>query len=180
MMPAGRSFKRRFSPRCANDNLMVVRWALLIIIPAIIGYTVYGMVKPSNEAPVELRQVHPAPPASVKAYGKSFDLALLENPIREEIIKTLSSDKEAGWEKYKEAVSAGRDVYYQNCFYCHGDLLNGQGHYAQGFNPQPINFQDPTIIPQLQESFLFWRITTGGSWSAEGRHALELGDAGLA
>ena len=145
-----------------NDNLMVVRWALLIIIPAIIGYTVYGMVKPSNEAPVELRQVHPAPPASVKAYGKSFDLALLENPIREEIIKTLSSDKEAGWEKYKEAVSAGRDVYYQNCFYCHGDLLNGQGHYAQGFNPQPINFQDPTIIPQLQESFLFWRITTGG------------------
>jgi len=59
-------------------------------------------------------------------------------------------------------VTAGRDVYYQNCFYCHGDLLNGEGHYAQGFNPAPINFQDPTIIPQLQEAFLFWRITTGG------------------
>ncbi|MBL3527106.1 MAG: c-type cytochrome [gamma proteobacterium endosymbiont of Lamellibrachia anaximandri] len=145
-----------------NDNLVVVRWAFLIIIPLIVGYTVYGMVKPSSDAPVEPRQVHPAPPASVKVFGKSFDLATLENPIREEILETLAGEKEAGWEKYQTAVSAGRDVYYQNCFYCHGDLLDGQGHYGTGFNPQPINFQDPTIIPQLQESFLFWRITTGG------------------
>ncbi len=145
-----------------NDNLALVRWFFLIAIPLVVGYTLYNMVKPSNDAPVELRQVHPAPPASVKVFGKSFDLATLENPIREDILRTIAGDKAAGWDKYQTAVSAGRDVYYQNCFYCHGDLLDGQGHYGSGFNPQPINFQDPTIIPQLQEAFLFWRITTGG------------------
>ncbi|MCU7947158.1 MAG: c-type cytochrome, partial [Candidatus Thiodiazotropha sp. (ex Cardiolucina cf. quadrata)] len=145
-----------------DDNKAVVRWAFLIIIPLIVGYTTYDSVKPSNDAPVELRQVHPAPPASLKIFGNAYDLATLENPVREEILTTLMEDEQAGWEKYDEVVLAGRDIYYQNCFYCHGDLLDGQGHYGHGFNPQPINFQDPTIIPQLQEAFLFWRIATGG------------------
>ncbi|MEJ1337101.1 MAG: c-type cytochrome, partial [Candidatus Sedimenticola sp. (ex Thyasira tokunagai)] len=155
-------FKAPILSTLRDDNKGVIRWAFLLIIPAIVGYVTYGMVKPSNDAPVELRQVHPAPPASVKAFDKSYDLATLENPIREDILATLKSDKDAGWEKYTETVVAGRDVYYQNCFFCHGDLLDGQGPYATGFNPMPINFQDPTIIPQLQEAFLFWRITTGG------------------
>lgn len=145
-----------------DDNRAAVRWAFLIVIPAIIGYTTYGLVKPSVDAPVELRQVHPAPPSSLKVFNKKYNLSSLENPVRQEILETIKSDKDAGWEKYQAAVTAGRDIYYQNCFYCHGDLLDGQGHYANGFNPMPINFQDPTIIPQLQESFLFWRITTGG------------------
>ncbi len=145
-----------------DDDKGLVRWFFLLAIPAVVGYTTYGLVKPSSDAPVELRQVHPAPPASVKVFNKSYDLATLENPVRQEILATLAKDEEAGWKKYDEVVTAGRDVYYQNCFYCHGDLLNGEGHFAQGFNPAPINFQDPTIIPQLQEAFLFWRITTGG------------------
>ncbi len=155
-------FKSPILALLGDDDKGWMRRAFLIIVPAIVGYTTYGMVKPSNDAPVELRQVHPAPPASLKIFNKSFDLARLENPVRQEILDTLAQDKDAGWEKYNAAVTAGRDVYYQNCFYCHGDLLNGEGHYAQGFNPAPINFQDPTIIPQLQEAFLFWRITTGG------------------
>ncbi|HEB97085.1 MAG TPA: hypothetical protein ENI96_11720 [Sedimenticola thiotaurini] len=145
-----------------DDDKGLVRWFFLLAIPAIVGYTAYGLVKPSSDAPVELRQVHPAPPASLKVYNKSFDLATLENPVRQEILATLASDREAGWARYDEAVAAGRDVYYRNCLFCHGDLLDGEGHYAHGFNPAPINFQDPTIIPQLQEAFLFWRITTGG------------------
>ena len=145
-----------------DDDKAAIRWAFLILIPAIIGYTAYGVVKPGNDAPVELRQVHPAPPSSLRAFNKKYDLGSLENPVREDILATITTDKEAGWQKYDEAVVAGRDIYYQNCFYCHGDLLDGKGYYAQGFNPQPINFLDPTIIPQLQESFLFWRITTGG------------------
>ncbi len=145
-----------------EDDKATVRWGLLIVIPLIVAYTVYGMVKPSSDAPVELRQVHPAPPASVKLFNKTYNLSSLENPVREEILGTMATDKEAGWELYNGAVLAGRDLYYQNCFFCHGDLLDGQGHYAHGFNPMPINFQDPTIIPQLQESFLFWRIATGG------------------
>ncbi|MCU7810108.1 MAG: c-type cytochrome [Candidatus Thiodiazotropha sp. (ex Notomyrtea botanica)] len=155
-------FKSPLRATLRDDNKAIIRWTLLIVTPLIVGYTAYDIVKPSNEAPVELRQVHPAPPSSLKVFGKSYDLATLENPIREEILTTLSEDEQAGWEKYDEIILAGRDIYYQNCFYCHGDLLDGQGHYGQGFNPQPINFQDPTIIPQLQEAFLFWRIATGG------------------
>jgi DMSO reductase family type II enzyme heme b subunit len=155
-------FKSPIIATLRDDDKVVLRWILLIVIPSIVAYTTYGLVKPSNDAPVELRQVHPAPPASIKVFGKSYDLATLENPIREQIIKSLAEDKDAGWELYSESVMAGRDVYYQNCFYCHGDLLDGKGHYGHGFNPLPIDFQDSTIIPQLQEAFLFWRITTGG------------------
>ncbi len=157
-----KEFKAPILATLRNDDRTIIRWGFLVGIPLIVGYTVNGMVLPSTEAPVELRQVHPAPPASMRAFGKSYDLAALENPVREAILETMQSDPGAGWERYQSAVLAGRDVYYQNCFYCHGDLLDGKGHYAGGFNPQPINFQDPTIIPQLQESFLFWRITTGG------------------
>jgi len=155
-------FKAPILSVLCDDNKAIVRWAFLIAVPALVGYTAYGVLKPSLDAPVELRQVHPAPPASLKVFGKTYDLATLENPVRREILEVYAGDQAAGWKKYEEAVLAGRDIYYRNCFYCHGDLLDGQGHYAQGINPQPINFQDPTIVPQLQESFLFWRITTGG------------------
>jgi mono/diheme cytochrome c family protein len=46
--------------------------------------------------------------------------------------------------------------------YCHGDNLDGRGHFAYGFNPPPANFQDPGTIAMLQEAFLFWRIAKGG------------------
>ncbi len=155
-------FKAPILATLRDDSRAPVRWVFLLGVPLLVGYTIYGQVLPSTDAPVELRQVHPAPPANVKAFGKSYDLSTLENPIREDILATMASDETASWEKYNEAVASGRDVYYENCFYCHGDLMDGKGHYASGFNPQPINFQDPTIIPQLQESFLFWRIATGG------------------
>ncbi len=51
--------------------------------------------------------------------------------------------------------------YFIIGFFCHGDLMYGEGMFADGFNPRPINFLDETIN-QLQEAFLFWRITTGG------------------
>ncbi len=61
-----------------------------------------------------------------------------------------------------EHFETGKRVYYQNCLPCHGDLLDGNGHYAHGFNPTPLSFQDPGNIAQLTESFVFWRIAKGG------------------
>ena len=46
--------------------------------------------------------------------------------------------------------------------YCHGDNLDGKGHFAHGFNPPPANFVDPGTIAMLQEAYLFWRIAKGG------------------
>ena len=155
-------FKAPIAAVAQKDNTWPIRWFFLLAIPALIGYTAHIIVKPSWESPVELRQVHPAPPSKLKVFNKTYDLSTLENPIREDVIaKMKAGDDAKGWEIYNTAVTAGRDIYYQNCFFCHGDLMYGEGIFAGGFNPRPINFQNETIN-QLQEAFLFWRITTGG------------------
>ena len=131
-----------------------IRNVVFVIVPLLVSAVVYYKMQPSLDAPLELRSIHPAPPASVKAFGKRFDLTKLENPYR----KFEKQDPE----KFRELVAEGADVYIQNCQYCHGDKLDGNGPYAQGLNPVPLNFQDVGTIAQLQESFLFWRIATGG------------------
>lgn len=131
------------------------RKIVFILLPIFAAGLTYYITKPTLDAPVELRTVHPAPPSSARIYGKTVNLLTLENPYRE----LEHSDKE----KFKQFVDEGRDVFFKNCFYCHGDKLDGKGHYAVAFNnPLPANFQDVGTIAQLQESFLFWRITTGG------------------
>ncbi|MCP4181969.1 MAG: cytochrome c [Hyphomicrobiales bacterium] len=124
------------------------------LIPLLIGYSVYSQLQPGFEAPVELRTIHPAPPSTAKIYGKRVNLLSLENPFR----KVEKEDPE----KFAALVSDGAAVYIKNCQYCHGDKLDGKGPYAEGLNPTPLNFQDIGTIAQLQESYLFWRITTGG------------------
>ncbi|MCK5877709.1 MAG: c-type cytochrome, partial [Candidatus Marithrix sp.] len=124
------------------------------------GYTTFNIFKPSLESPVELRQVHPAPPSNLKVYDKSYNLTTLKNPIRTEVL--AQTDLKQADKMYQTAVQAGQESYFKNCFFCHGDLLDGDGPFATGFNPIPANFQDVGTIAQLQEAFLFWRITTGG------------------
>src|SRR5881397_2623766 len=63
---------------------------------------------------------------------------------------------------YYAYTQAAAKTYIRNCVYCHGDNLDGKGHFAYGFNPPPANFQDPGTIAMLQEAFLFWRISKGG------------------
>ena len=137
-----------------DPSKKLLRNIVFLLLPLLAGYYTYSKVLPSFEAPLELRTIHPAPPASIKAYGKRFNLTTLENPFR----KLEKEDPE----KFKQLVGGGGDIYMQNCQYCHGDKLDGQGPYASGLNPVPLNFQDVGTIAQLQESYLFWRIATGG------------------
>lgn len=137
-----------------DPSRKMVRNVVFVIVPLLAGYYTYSSMMPSFEAPVELRTIHPAPPSKFKAYGKSYNLQTLVNPYR----KFEKQDPE----KFRELVNEGGNVYIQNCQYCHGDRLDGQGPYASGLNPTPLNFQDVGTIAQLQESFLFWRIATGG------------------
>jgi len=145
-----------------DDDKTLLRWSLLIILSLLPGYAVYDAVKPSLDKPLELRQVHPSPPAAIKVFDRSFDLAKLENPVRMRVLDQLENDVDAAWNSYQEAINAGSLVYYSNCFYCHGDQLDGKGHFARALDPLPTDFGDVGTIAQLQESFLFWRITTGG------------------
>ena len=137
-----------------DPSRKLVRNVVFVVVPLVAGFFAYDRMLPGFEAPVELRSIHPAPPATAKIYGKRYDLLTLENPFR----RYQAEDPEA----FRELVAEGAEVYIQNCQYCHGDKLDGRGPYAAGLNPVPLNFQDVGTIAQLQESFLFWRIATGG------------------
>lgn len=137
-----------------DPSKRMIRNVVFIIVPLAAAWFTFDRSLPSFEAPVELRSIHPAPPSAIKAYGKRYNLMTLENPLR----KYEKEDPD----KFRELVTKGSAVYIQNCQFCHGDKLDGKGPYAQGLNPLPLNFQDIGTIAQLQESYLFWRIATGG------------------
>jgi len=137
-----------------NRSLRWLRNGVFVLVPLAAGYYSYLRALPSFEAPVELRSIHPAPPSSVKIFGKRFNLITLENPYRR-----LEKDDP---ERFQALLAEGAEIYIRNCQYCHGDKLDGGGPYAAGLNPLPANFQDVGTIAQLQESYLFWRIATGG------------------
>ncbi len=146
-----------FAPLLAlfgSPKMLLPRIVAFVAVVGGVGYLTHSAVKPSVTSPLELRTVHPAPPSSMKAYGNTYDLLKLQNPYREEFDEAS--------EEYAEIVAQGAELYYKNCIYCHGDTLDGEGHFAKTFTPRPINFQDVGMIAQLQESFLFWRITKGG------------------
>ncbi|NIL99690.1 MAG: c-type cytochrome, partial [Acidobacteria bacterium] len=127
---------------------------VLIAVPAVAAINVWAKMNVPLEAPAFGRTIHPAPPATITVHENDINLTTADNPYRH-----LETDDP---EAFKAHVENGRRVYFQNCFYCHGDGLAGDGMFAHGLNPIPTNFTDQGIMPQLQESFLFWRISKGG------------------
>lgn len=126
-----------------------VRGSFLVMVPLGVAFSTYQQTKPSVTMPTQLRSIHPAPPSEITFRGKRMQLGALENPLR----KSGSLE---------EHLRTGRRVYYQNCLPCHGDLLDGRGHFAQGLSPTPLSFADNSTIAQLTESYVFWRIAKGG------------------
>ncbi len=142
-------FKEPLHEVLVQPRLKLVRNGLLAAVTLIVGCLTYSQVKASVAAPPNLRSIHPAPPAQITFRGTTITLVGLENPLRKQ-------------GEMAPHVAEGRRIYYQNCVPCHGDHLDGQGHFASGFNPLPANFQDNGTIAQLTESFVFWRIAKGG------------------
>jgi mono/diheme cytochrome c family protein len=145
-----RDFVRPIRLTLTDPRYRILRTALVIVIPLLLGYYAYTQAAARPQAPPELRAVHPAPPDSLQFRGKEINISGVENPLRKDTAN------------YAKHVAAGRDTYVRNCVYCHGDNLDGQGHFAYGFNPPPANFQDKGTIAMLQEAYLFWRIAKGG------------------
>lgn len=139
----------------ATERRFAIPLAVVVVaVPAAVAFSIYRGITAPPIAPNFGRTVHPAPPEEIQVHGTDYDLILLDNPYRQ----LETSDPEA----FARRIAHGREVYYANCFYCHGDLMRGEGMFAHGLNPIPTNFQDAGTIPQLQESFLFWRIAKGG------------------
>ena len=145
-----RAFLRPLGATLVDPDKRILRLALMVVIPLLLGYYAYTQAAAKPQAPPELRAVHPAPPDTIQFKGKEFKIAGADNPLR----KDASA--------MPKHVAAGGEVYIRNCMYCHGDNLDGKGHFAHGFNPPPANFVDPGTIAMLQEAYLFWRIAKGG------------------
>ncbi len=150
-----REFLRPIHETLVNDQYRVRRLVLVIAIPLFLTGFTYTNLAQKTPPPGDPRDAHPTPPLELKYKDEVIDtMQKAQNPYRH-----YEKDDP---ETFKSHVENGRRVYYDNCFYCHGDHLDGQGHFAHGLQPLPANFQDPGIIPNFQESFFFWRISKGG------------------
>jgi mono/diheme cytochrome c family protein len=143
-------FKQPIQAVLVDHDKRILRLLMLIAIPVLAGFVAFDRVRPTVEAPPPLRSIHPAPPSQITFRGKSMTLSSLENPLRKETARL------------QQHHETGKEVYYKNCLPCHGDALDGRGHWAHAFNPAPLNFRDNGTIAQLTESFVFWRIAKGG------------------
>lgn len=154
------TFRRFLSPIKAilgKEELKVQRFLIVYLgIPLLLAYLTYTWVKPKYVPPVSPRIVHPEPPIQIDFKGKTIKILGLENPLRKEA------------DKLKEYLEEGKKIYYQNCFFCHGDDLDGSGIFADAYNPRPLPFRGTDTIAQLPESFVFWRIAKGWKGLPEG------------
>ena len=126
----------------------------VVAIPAAAATNVYVQMNAPLQPPFFSRTVHPASPSEITVHDKKIDLDNGENPFRH--LETSNP------EEFRKHVENGRRVYFQNCVYCHGDNLSGNGMFVHGLDPIPTNFADAGTIPMLRETFLFWRISKGG------------------
>lgn len=149
-----REFQRPLRELILEQDRAAVIWTRRVIsfgFPLLAGLFAYLQVRPQVSAPPELRSVHPAPPSRLTLDGDSIDLRTAVNPYRDP----------AGTPD-PAALAEGKAIYGQYCVFCHGDNLAGNGLFAGRLRPRPADFTDPGTIAQLQESYLFWRIATGG------------------
>jgi mono/diheme cytochrome c family protein len=128
--------------------------ATVVAIPALAAANVYVQMNVPLEPPLFARTVHPASPSEITVHDKKIELDAGDNPFRQ-----LETSNPAEFRKH---VENGRQVYYRNCVFCHGDNLAGNGMFVHGLDPIPTNFADKGTIPNLRETFLFWRIAKGG------------------
>jgi len=142
-----------FNPE-KKASIKVGQYTMYSVLPFFFAFVGYNQMTPKFPEPIALRVIHPAPPTTIKIFGESHNLVSLENPYRQ----YEKSDPE----EFKQLAKEGGFIYFKNCFFCHGDFLDGRGMTSLNLNPVPANFQDVGTIAMLQEAFLFWRIGTGG------------------
>jgi hypothetical protein len=126
--------------------------ATVVAIPALAAANVYVQMSAPLQPPLFSRTVHPASPTDITVHDKKIDLDKGEDPFW--------ALEKSNPDEFRKHVENGRQVYYRNCVFCHGDNLAGTGMFVHGLDPVPTNL--PETIPLLRDTFLFWRISKGG------------------
>ena len=113
------------------------------------------------EPPFFPRTVHPASPSEITVHDKKIDLDAGENPFRH--LETSNP------EEFRKHVENGRRVYYQNCVFCHGDNMAGNGMFVHGLDPIPTNFADGDTIANASRDVSVLAIRQGRPRAARRR-----------
>jgi hypothetical protein len=137
-----------------DKRYTVLLGATVVALPTLAAANVYMQMSVPIQPPLFSRTVHPASPSDVTVHDKKIDLDNGANPFRH-----LETENP---EEFRKHVENGRQVFYRNCVFCHGDNLAGNGMFVHGLDPIPTNFSDKGTIAMLRETFLFWRISKGG------------------
>ena len=122
------------------------------------------------QPPLFSRTVHPASPTEITVHDKRIDLDAGENPFLH--LETSNP------EEFRKHVENGRQVYYRNCVFCHGDNLAGNGMFVHGLDPIPTNFADEND-PAVARHVSLLADFQGRPRASRGRRALGHGHAGL-
>jgi mono/diheme cytochrome c family protein len=61
------------------------------------------------------------------------------------------------------AVAAGKATFATYCVSCHGEGGQGDGPAAEALNPKPANLADGTMMMDMGDSYMFWRVSEGGA-----------------
>jgi len=143
----------------ADDEKKILRVIIVYLaIPLLAAFFSYVTVKPAFQPPISGRITHPEPPSEIDFKGNTMKILGLENPLRKDTAKLANY------------IMEGKEIYYKNCFFCHGDALDGKGHFAQAFIPPPPPFTSIDTIAQLPESYVFWRVAKGWRGLPAGAH----------
>ncbi len=106
----------------------------VVAIPALAAANVYVKMNAPLQPPFFARTVHPASPSEITVHDKKIDLDSGENPFLQ-----LQTSNPAEFRKH---VENGRQVYYRNCVFCHGDNMSANGMFVHALDPIPTNFSD--------------------------------------
>src|SRR5437879_6163202 len=79
-----RNFVRPIRSPLMDPSRRTLRYALMVVVPLLLGYYAYTQAAARPQAPPELRAVHPAPPDTVHFRGKPINISGAENPLRKD------------------------------------------------------------------------------------------------
>jgi mono/diheme cytochrome c family protein len=126
----------------------------VLALPALAAANVYVQMNVPLQPPFFARTVHPASPPQITVHDRRIEIETGDSPFR--------GLEASNREEFSKHLANGKRVYYQNCVFCHGDNLSGNGMFVHGLDPIPTNFADGDTIANLRETFLFWRAAKGG------------------
>ena len=165
-----------------------IRLIIVITLPLTFGAFTFWSLVPTFDEPIELRTPVSAPPRTTVVHGQTFMIGTTPNPFRVNLegeydpdytdqflldrkglrlIKNLNDPQYNPWnpnaEGYMKAVREGGSIYFQNCHFCHGADLNGQGILTYAVqNPYPANIKNYSEVFNFPDSYRFWRVAQGG------------------